>query len=1117
VLDTQRFVLPQRALTKAETEERRNLLILLNKVRTFWITGVLEASLHDVAMLELGKELKMEAIDRWMMTLERDDQPDVILSSGQQVVDIFDQLGGTLLILGAPGSGKTFALLELARDLLNRAEQNAGQPIPTIFNLSSWQDPNQSLADWMAEELSTKYQIPRKIGRRWIAENKILPLLDGLDEVRLNSQTLCVQAINAFREDHRLTGVAVCSRTEAYERLKNEHNVRLRLEGAILLQPLSPRQIDDYLQAAGPQLAAVRDALQYDHTLQTLAETPLMLNVMSLAYQGKSVETLHSFGTVEERRQHLFAEYVERMFGRIVRTKQDLYPKEQMIDWLRWLAQRMDQHHQSVFLMEQLQPSWLSTRAQRWLYLLSTRLIGGLVIILSLFGPITALLAGVGNSAIVLPLVLLIGWLGAGTATALILGLRFEWLDRDVRPKTPPSWDGWRRGASVVFIGTGVALAFIFACALVFGLSELISSMQFEAWLDQEKSTSEWLEPLANIVLSLIFGLGASLIAGLVFGLVFGLRGSRQGMSGDIQAVETLNWSWPRFLVPLTGIGLLIGGLTFVSSSLAIMDDSGFKLWDENGGLITALEGHSQPATMVDFDAESTRMVTASEDGTVQLWDADGHYITGLAGHAGAVGTAKFNPSGSQILTADGDGTVRLWDGQDGRLMTAFKGHKAWIASVRFNADGTLTATMGCDESDAVCEVRTARLWDEAGNPIAVLGEKPPWVTEIAFTPDAKSIATGEKAGTARLWDRDGNLLATFPGQPGDGVVSSVSFNADGTRMVTITSEGTSYLWGIEGELMSALSGQTEPITPSVPIAGEARILRDVQGGTMRLWDEDGNLIANLKGYAQPVTRNGFNLNTTRILTIVDDGSMRLWDRDGALIASLEGHAKQVTCGSFNPDHTRIVTGGEDGSVRLWDSRNGQLVATLDAHRAPVTSATYSPDGKRLLTTSVVTDNRPYAALWLLLGSVIGLSRGLRTGVRETKDSPNQGIRLSARNALLVGLVGMLVGVLVGVLGSVLFRGSESTGLFIGLILGLALGTLAALWYGGLDVIQHYVLRLILWRGTDHIPWDYSRALDYAAERILLQKVGGSYQFKHRLLQTYFSELGRRSARSSGG
>jgi hypothetical protein len=40
------------------------------------------------------------------------------------------------------------------------------------------------------------------------------------------------------------------------------------------------------------------------------------------------------------------------------------------------------------------------------------------------------------------------------------------------------------------------------------------------------------------------------------------------------------------------------------------------------------------------------------------------------------------------------------------------------------------------------------------------------------------------------------------------------------------------------------------------------------------------------------------------------------------------------------------------------------------------------------------------------------------------------------------------------------------------------------------------------------MPWGLVRFLDYAAERVLLRKVGGGYIFVHRLLLEYFAQEG---------
>jgi predicted NACHT family NTPase len=100
-------------------------------------------------------------------------------------------------------------LLQLARDLIVRAEQDECfiEPVPVVFNLSTWSQ-DETLLGWLATELSTKYQIPRRIGRPWLEQNRLLPLLDGLDEVNLADRIACVKAINAFGQEFGLSGLA---------------------------------------------------------------------------------------------------------------------------------------------------------------------------------------------------------------------------------------------------------------------------------------------------------------------------------------------------------------------------------------------------------------------------------------------------------------------------------------------------------------------------------------------------------------------------------------------------------------------------------------------------------------------------------------------------------------------------------------------------------------------------------------------------------------------------------------------------------------------------------------------------------------------------------------------
>jgi hypothetical protein len=156
------------------------------------------------------------------------------------------------------------------------------------------------------------------------------------------------------------------------------------------------------------------------------------------------------------------------------------------------------------------------------------------------------------------------------------------------------------------------------------------------------------------------------------------------------------------------------------------------------------------------------------------------------------------------------------------------------------------------------------------------------------------------------------------------------------------------------------------------------------------------------------------------------------------------------------------------------------------------------------------------AELGGLLGGVIGTFLGLIivpiSGLRgaeiETKTTPNQGIWRSAMNAVIGGVIsGLIFGLTTGVISGLIFGliGEPIWGLIIGLSVGLIFGLIFCL-ISGKACIQHFILRLILYR-DGYIPWNYARFLDYAAERIFLQKVGGGYIFIHRLLLEHFAQM----------
>ncbi len=617
-------IIGQINLSGKSSQERRNREKLLDNVRTAWIEGVLESSLHERVLITLGLEERPQAVDRpWSLQVKEPDKPSRPLPEGTSIMEPFDQLGagGTLVVLGDPGSGKTLTLLELARDLIKRAEEEADRPIPVVLNLSSWAIQKNSLAAWIAQEIEEKYGMLRNISEEWVKGQKLTLLLDGLDEIRdLSARDKCVAALNAFQREHE-TAMVVCCRVKDYEKLDN----MLEGKSAVVIQPLSPEQTRIYLDQLQVDLTGLKSLLGRDNALQELAQSPLMLNIMVLAYQGVEIEEGFETVTTKERMKKLFDDYIDRMFTRSrvlayakkpLSQEKERYSRQQATLWLAWLARQMLQRSQTVFLIEKLQPSWLANSNLNVLYKilvgLTVGVVSGLTVGLTvgsifglmarsiielrglIFGPILGLISG-----------LIFGLIGGliGGSTKLfeeiktVEAVKWSW-------KNP--WKNilyWSRFGLMIGLVSGLVLGLFSKLIIdrstqsvstgkhIFGVSDRLIN-----WMNEGPISLMNGELILGLISwtydygDLIFGLIGGLFGGMVFGLIGGLLGGP--ISIDIENKNQTNqgiWVSAKnaiifgsiFLLISGSIGVLIAGLSGLTIDLIFGLIAGLA----NGGL----------------------------------------------------------------------------------------------------------------------------------------------------------------------------------------------------------------------------------------------------------------------------------------------------------------------------------------------------------------------------------------------------------------------------------------------------------------------------------------------------------------------------------------------------
>lgn len=156
-----------------------------------------------------------------------------------------------LVITGGRGTGKTTLALRLLLELLR--ERRTDDPVPVLLPVGSW-NPNlhHRLQDWLTVQLEQYYPsllaISRDAPGALVAQGRVLPIPDGLDEVGLSRRSQIFRSLSSFPG-----GVVLTSRTEEYFAAISEG--QWGLSGAMIIGPRALTSSDSkrYLRSCMPR------------------------------------------------------------------------------------------------------------------------------------------------------------------------------------------------------------------------------------------------------------------------------------------------------------------------------------------------------------------------------------------------------------------------------------------------------------------------------------------------------------------------------------------------------------------------------------------------------------------------------------------------------------------------------------------------------------------------------------------------------------------------------------------------------------------------------------------------------------------------------------------------
>ncbi|MGW2331117.1 NACHT domain-containing protein [Streptomyces sp. NPDC001700] len=205
--------------------------------------------------------------------------------SFDHIADYYRQLHPRrMVITGAPGSGKTLLVIELAIQLLE--DREADDPVPFKVSLATW-DTAVPFADWIVEELSRLPECPRSLAAMLVHDRSILPVLDGLDEMvhEGDPSRRSRAALITLNETERGEALVLTCRRDEYDAMRASR-CRLQDCAPVDLQDVPPHQAREYLEARAYDVGLWREVLhdldqRQSGVLATTLTTPWLLTMVS--------------------------------------------------------------------------------------------------------------------------------------------------------------------------------------------------------------------------------------------------------------------------------------------------------------------------------------------------------------------------------------------------------------------------------------------------------------------------------------------------------------------------------------------------------------------------------------------------------------------------------------------------------------------------------------------------------------------------------------------------------------------------------------------------------------------------------------------------------------------